>query len=123
MISAVPVGAGQVLAAPRRACRAADGWSLAGEALTAAGRAAIRCRAARCRGSVNIYGPDRGDGLRHGLASPAGDAGPVPPIGRPIWNTRVYVLDERLGLVPPGVAGELYLAGAGWRGGTWAGRG
>ncbi|MBF6209344.1 amino acid adenylation domain-containing protein, partial [Streptomyces gardneri] len=33
------------------------------------------------------------------------------PIGRPVWNTRVFVLDSRLHPVAPGIAGELYLAG------------
>ena len=58
--------------------------------------------------------PGRGDGLRDDVCRPATVARRrSPPIGRPLWNTRVYVLDERLGLVPPGVAGELYMAGAG----------
>ncbi|MCP4214586.1 MAG: amino acid adenylation domain-containing protein [bacterium] len=34
-------------------------------------------------------------------------------IGKPIWNTKIYILDCRLGLQPLGVPGELCLSGAG----------
>ena len=40
-------------------------------------------------------------------------SGTAPTLGRPLLNTQVYVLGVEQELLPPGVAGELYLAGAG----------
>ncbi|RSD12022.1 non-ribosomal peptide synthetase [Amycolatopsis eburnea] len=56
----------------------------------------------------NYYGPTEStvDATR------AEVAGGRPVIGRPLGNVRAYVLDDRLRLVPPGVPGELCLAGA-----------
>ncbi|MEU7022181.1 amino acid adenylation domain-containing protein [Streptomyces sp. NPDC046203] len=66
----------------------------------------------RCR-LVNHYGPAETH-VTTGFALPADPASwpYTVPIGLPADNTRVYVLDARLRPVPPGVPGELYLAGA-----------
>jgi amino acid adenylation domain-containing protein/non-ribosomal peptide synthase protein (TIGR01720 family) len=61
---------------------------------------------------VNAYGPAENSVVTtaHPIERKDED---VPPIGTPIANTKVYVLDEQRALVPIGVAGELYTGGAG----------
>ncbi|WP_410641042.1 amino acid adenylation domain-containing protein [Amycolatopsis sp. lyj-346] len=61
-------------------------------------------------GLHNLYGPTEAAIDVTAWTSPPGAVTTV-PIGRPVWNTQAYVLDERLRPVPPGVAGELYLGG------------
>ncbi|HEY2211871.1 MAG TPA: amino acid adenylation domain-containing protein, partial [Bradyrhizobium sp.] len=62
---------------------------------------------------VNLYGPTETTiQVTSWLWDDASD-GQFAPIGRPIWNTQVYVLDDGLQPVPVGVAGELYIAGSG----------
>ncbi len=47
----------------------------------------------------------------HTLSGPPEAWEDLPPIGRPIGNSRIYVLDAQRNPVPVGVVGELYLGG------------
>ncbi|WP_031086199.1 non-ribosomal peptide synthetase [Streptomyces sp. NRRL WC-3549] len=60
----------------------------------------------------NLYGPTEGGPLTACRYRSEPGATAV-PIGPPVWNTRVYVLDEALRQVPLGVPGELYASGDG----------
>ncbi|ATL32469.1 amino acid adenylation domain-containing protein [Streptomyces formicae] len=86
-------------------------WVLGAERLTAdlAGRWTGRARV------CNTYGPTEATVISTAVpldesGTPAGQA---PSIGRPIGNTRIYVLDGFLRPVPAGTTGEVYVAGAG----------
>jgi len=81
-------------------------------------------RVAAARGVCNEYGPTetvvgcsvrriRDDSELESLQERGGSV----PIGRPIWNTRLYVVGESGQLQPPHSVGELCIGGAGWGGG------
>lgn len=90
-----------------------------GEAL----RADLGRKLTRCTKSVwNLYGPtettiwsslsisDHYDcNIRNGIVS----------IGKPVANTQIYITDENNNLCPPGIAGELWIAGEGLSTGYW----
>ncbi|MBY6420361.1 non-ribosomal peptide synthase/polyketide synthase [Rhodococcus sp. BP-324] len=84
---------------------------VAGEAFPAAVADAVRM-ALPAAGVHNLYGPTEFAVHATAYTLRAGDVVPSGvPMGRPVWNCAVYVLDSRLHPVPVGVVGELYLSG------------
>jgi amino acid adenylation domain-containing protein len=69
-------------------------------------------RWARRRRLVNGYGPAEATVCATWWSCDPGDDR-RPPLGRPVANVRVYVLDARMRPVPVGVSGEIYIGGAG----------
>ncbi len=80
-----------------------------GEALDTELAARLQRQAARL---TQFYGPTETTvwSTAHELTEPGSTP---PPIGRPIANTRLYVLDDERQLVPTGAVGELYIGGEG----------
>jgi len=67
--------------------------------------------AERCR-LLNHYGPSETHVVTEQVLAGGSEQWEThPAIGRPIAGSRVYVLDDRLHLVPRGVPGEIYLSG------------
>jgi amino acid adenylation domain-containing protein/non-ribosomal peptide synthase protein (TIGR01720 family) len=93
-------------ALPTRFCMVVAGEACPHELAT---RWARRCTL------INCYGPTEATVTAAFMRVGADYASATrpPPIGRPLANAKLYVLDERLDPAPIGIAGELYIAGVG----------
>ena len=105
--------------------------TLAGFLDALAGRPGLRLRVACCGGEVlnpelarrylkettarlyNVYGPTEACIFASAWLCEREHAGPVLPIGSPVDDTCIYVLDRRLQPLPDGVAGEVFIGGDG----------
>jgi amino acid adenylation domain-containing protein len=88
-------------------------WFAGGEALSSDLWQHFQERLPHCR-LVNLYGAsEASDDTTWYDTSLAPRTLTCVPIGRPIANTQVYVLDQHMQLVPIGLPGELYVGGAG----------
>ncbi|RCG27020.1 amino acid adenylation domain-containing protein [Sphaerisporangium album] len=90
-------------------------WAASLRRVFSSGEALPGAAAARWHGLTgvplhNLYGPTEAavDVTYHPCD---GSAGTTVPIGRPVWNTGLRILDACLRPAPPGVPGELYLTG------------
>ncbi|WFT94319.1 amino acid adenylation domain-containing protein [Bradyrhizobium barranii] len=98
-------------------CRSLRRLVCSGEALAAASVHKAR-RVLPWTGLHNLYGPTEAAIDVTAWSCPDEFDGSVVPIGRPIANTRVYLLDGHGAPVPLGAVGEIYIGGAGSRAAT-----
>lgn len=82
---------------------------VSGEALSAALRE--RFHAQLDAELFNLYGPTEAAVDVSCWAASRDDKSMSVPIGFPVWNTQLYVLDQQMRALPAGVAGDLYLGG------------
>ncbi len=103
----------QRLLPPERVAGCAEAFVLGGEPLSGEQLAFWRLHAPGLR-LINEYGPTETvvGCCAYEIPASVPPAGPV-PIGRPIANTRILILDPELFPVPVGTPGELYIGGAG----------
>ena len=98
---------------PEQAAGMSRAWVIGGENLLAESLRLWRGLTPPTR-LINEYGPtETVVGCSGSEVQPGDAATGTVPIGRPIANTQLYVLDENMRLVSPGVTGELYIGGAG----------
>ena len=60
---------------------------------------------------INLYGPTETTIEVTSWQCPKDHPRPTLPIGRPITNAQIYILDQDMNLLPPGSTGELYIGG------------
>ncbi|MFH8626589.1 amino acid adenylation domain-containing protein [Streptomyces vietnamensis] len=83
-----------------------------GEQFRLSGDLRAFCSTGWRRMAHNIYGPAEVAAITSSTLPESIDEWPgSAPIGEPVWNATVHVLDERLRPVAPGVRGELYIGG------------
>jgi len=109
----VPSMLGAFLEAPQvESCRSLRRIFSSGEALPA--QLAERCLRRLSRAALhNLYGPTEASVDVSSWTCPPGGSLADVPIGHPIANTELHVLDRDGNLVPDGIAGELHIGGVG----------